>query len=110
MRTIVLLSGGIDSSACAHFLAHEGGNDVHPLFVDYGQKAAHAERTAAHALSEVLGLTSHTFAVSNNQSFGKGEIRGRNAFLIFCAVMSALYVEPCQIALGIHAGTPYYDF
>jgi 7-cyano-7-deazaguanine synthase len=108
MNTIVLFSGGVDSGACAHYLAREK-HEVHPLFVDYGQRAAIPEATAAHELSRALGLTLHTAKFSTAHSFGAGEIKGRNAFLVFSAILSTVYVEPCNIALGIHAGTPYYD-
>jgi 7-cyano-7-deazaguanine synthase len=108
MNTIVLFSGGIDSGACAHYLARER-HEVHPLFVDYGQRAATAEGAAASKLSCALGLTLDSFRMSTNRSFGAGEIRGRNAFLVLSAILSTVYKEPCTIALGIHAGTPYYD-
>lgn len=108
MNTIVLFSGGVDSGACAHYLAGEG-HEVHPLFVDYGQRAAIPEIAAASKLSCAMGLTLHSVKMSMNRSFGAGEIRGRNAFLIFSTILSSIYDEPCAIALGIHAGTPYYD-
>jgi len=108
MNTIVLFSGGIDSGACAHYLAREK-HEVHPLFVDYGQRAATPEAAAANKLSCALGLKLHSLNISTGRSFGAGEIRGRNAFLVFSAILSPLYNEPCTIALGIHSGTPYYD-
>src|SRR6266481_5119588 len=108
MNTIVLFSGGIDSGACAHYLAREM-HEVHPLFVDYGQKAATPEAAAARKLSSALGFTLHSFKMTASRSFGAGEIKGRNAFLVFSAILSEVYKEPCTIALGIHSGTPYYD-
>src|SRR5205085_7712545 len=42
------------------------------------------------------------------ETFGVGELTGRNAFLIFCAIL----LGGCQdgmLAIGIHAGTPYFD-
>jgi 7-cyano-7-deazaguanine synthase len=108
MNSVVLCSGGIDSAACAWYLA-KTGHEVHPLFVDYGHAAASAEAQAAANLSSTMGFQLHTMKASMNRSFGAGEIRGRNAFLILSAVLSTAYSEPCIIALGIHAGTIYYD-
>ena len=41
----VLMSGGIDSAACAHLLAWQGNaiNAVNAVFINYGQAAAAAE-------------------------------------------------------------------
>jgi 7-cyano-7-deazaguanine synthase len=41
-------------------------------------------------------------------AFSPGEIPGRNAFLVFAAVL-ARGAEPGIIAIGIHEGTQYYD-
>ncbi|MFT4432103.1 7-cyano-7-deazaguanine synthase [Caballeronia sp. 15715] len=106
-KTTVLLSGGIDSAACAHFVCTLG-QDVDAVFLDYGQAAATAEHHAALRLAAHLDLPLRTFAVSGPQQFGAGELLGRNAFLIF----STLFLTGGQssaLALGLHAGTPYYD-
>ena len=41
-------------------------------------------------------------------AFSPGEILGRNAFLIFAAVLVSR-LKPQIIALGIHEGSSYYD-
>lgn len=105
---LVLFSGGIDSTACAHFLLGKGYR-VSALFVDYGQKAATAESTAAKELSSMLGITLQTMTLVGQQSYGAGEITGRNAFLVFSAMLGGFCVGTGSIALGIHSGTPYYD-
>jgi 7-cyano-7-deazaguanine synthase len=107
-NAIVLLSGGIDSAACARYL-QESGQSVHALFVDYGQKAAGPERNAAEQLSSVLGVELSTIQMKAPGSFGTGEISGRNAFLIFCCLLVKGRERPNAIGIGIHAGTPYYD-
>jgi 7-cyano-7-deazaguanine synthase len=105
----ILLSGGMDSAACAHYLQKKG-QLVHGIFIDYGQKAALPELNAAERLSTVLGISLSTIQVKTPQSFGAGEISGRNAFLVFCGLLVAGGREGLDaIALGIHAGTPYYD-
>jgi 7-cyano-7-deazaguanine synthase len=47
--------------------------------------------------------------VTMDRSFGIGEIRGRNAFLIFACMLDSDCKGTQAIALGIHAGTAYYD-
>ena len=104
---MVLLSGGIDSAACAHFLGRDG-YEVSCIFLDYGQAAAEAESRASKALAERLGFTLSSHKVTPAPTFKKGEIRGRNAFLIMAAF---LFSSPSisVIALGVHSGPPYYD-
>ena len=55
MSTVVLMSGGVDSSLAA-VLAKEAGVDVVPLFVDYGQRAKAMELMACERICEAFGL------------------------------------------------------
>src|SRR6267154_2798778 len=87
MTTIVLLSGGVDSTACAHYMLKRN-HRVTPLFVDYGQRAAIPEHRAASGICDALGLTLQCVKSITGRSFGVGEITGRNAFLIMAATMS----------------------
>ena len=107
MDVWILMSGGIDSTACAHFFV-ERGDKVRGVFVDYGQLAACAERRAAVKVANYLRIPLVTLVFKSNQHFETGEITGRNAFLIFAALMG---VRPRVgvLSLGIHAGTGYYD-
>lgn len=52
--SVLLLSGGIESTTLVHLLAAEQA--VFPLFVDYGQRASEREREAARAQCAALGL------------------------------------------------------
>lgn len=104
---IVLLSGGIDSAACAWFL-RDNGYSVRGLFVDYGQKAASLEKRGAEALSNALDIALDCVSLSVPAQFGAGEIAGRNAFLVFSALLTSR-LRKGVIALGIHSGTTYYD-
>ncbi len=54
-RSVVLLSGGLDSSANLA-LSFETELPVLALFVDYGQRAALSERRASQALAEYYGV------------------------------------------------------
>jgi 7-cyano-7-deazaguanine synthase len=103
----VLMSGGIDSTACIHFLAKRGGN-IRGVLLDYGQAAAAAERQAARALAAHMRVPLMVYEVRGGPTFGSGELKGRNAFLIFAALF---LTRPTNglIAIGVHAGSPYYD-
>ncbi len=103
----VLLSGGIDSAACARFLQKQGG-DVRCVFVDYGQSAAIHELRSASSLAEHLKVELSVVKMDTSRKFGPGEILGRNAFLVLTALMTS-GINSGTIALGIHAGTRYYD-
>ena len=107
MDVWVLMSGGIDSTACAHYYL-ERDDSVTGVFVDYGQKAREAEYQAVLAVAKYFRITLKTITVSSSGRFGAGEIQGRNALLIFAALVSE---NPKRglFSLGIHAGTRYYD-
>jgi 7-cyano-7-deazaguanine synthase len=104
---IVLLSGGIDSAACAWFL-RDRGYFVRGLFVDYGQRALTFEKRAAEAVSAALGIALDCVSVVTPAQFGTGEISGRNSLLVFAALLAS-QLRMGVIALGIHSGTRYYD-
>jgi 7-cyano-7-deazaguanine synthase len=107
LHATVLMSGGIDSAACAAFLAAQGLR-VSGIFVDHGQAAAKSEYVAVKSLASDLKIQVNRLTFSGARSFGAGQIVGRNAFLIFSALV-AIGGNAGEIALGIHAGTPYYD-
>jgi 7-cyano-7-deazaguanine synthase len=103
----VLMSGGIDSAACAHHLCSQGFS-VDGLFIDHGQAAAERETKAVSAIADHLGITLRKAGLSGSRPSGPGELLGRNAFLI----CTALFLNGGQshlLGLGLHAGTPYYD-
>src|ERR1700758_1730799 len=107
MDALVLLSGGIDSASCVAFYQRQGLH-VLGVFVDYGQATRHRERHSAQSLAQHYGIELSTVDYSGQFRPLSGEIRGRNAFLIFAALM----FRPDHrgiLTLGIHAGTPYYD-
>jgi 7-cyano-7-deazaguanine synthase len=100
------MSGGIDSAALVPFYQTRDV-DLCALHFDYGQPTAEAERRAVEAICEHYALT---LAI---QSFGiplpceTGEFRARNALFLIAA--AAIEPGSSAIAIGIHAGTPYYD-
>jgi len=103
----VLLSGGIDSAALLGFYLRNRFK-VRALFVNFGQPAAEQELRAAKSLSKYYRVPLSIFTASCDVVFSPGEISGRNAFLIFAALLFSRG-RSCIIAIGIHAGTPYFD-
>ena len=84
-QATVLLSGGVDSIACAHFL-QQRGFPVHGLFIDHGQAAARREAAASAALADRLAIPIEGCTLSHPYRLGAGELLGRNAMLIFNAL------------------------
>jgi 7-cyano-7-deazaguanine synthase len=106
-RAIVLLSGGIDSAACAHLLKSQGMT-VEGMFFDYGQPSALREQPAAQAMAEHIGIPLSISTVRGPAKQSAGEVTGRNAFLIFGSMVLRPWAAGI-LALGIHSGTAYYD-
>lgn len=75
MKTVVLLSGGIDSSVLLRRLAAEG-RELEPLFVDYGQRARWQELEAARWQCHALRLELKTLDMATvGEAFRAGEAR-----------------------------------
>ena len=106
-EAIVLFSGGIDSTACVHFLKTQHFA-VHGLFIDYSQAAAEQERRAVESLAPTLSIQVSILRIAGLEYSGPGELIGRNALLISAALFASKG-RSCTIATGIHAGTGYYD-
>jgi len=104
---IVLMSGGIDSMACAHFLLGQAFS-VKGLFVDYGQMARDREEGAVSNVARALGLPLLRVCFLSECQYGPGEIPGRNGLLTMAALAIST-TETRVIATGIHRGTTYYD-
>jgi 7-cyano-7-deazaguanine synthase len=103
----VLLSGGLDSSACVAFYKNLNFS-VHGIFIDYGQIAAKRELSAARSISKYYDIPLHQLKWSGLNQKGAGLIVGRNAFLLMAALME-LPLSSGILAIGIHAGTNYLD-
>lgn len=104
---LVLLSGGIDSFACAHFLLNNN-HRVKALFIDFGQGAAVSEWEAAENVATYLEISVQRVKISNDTSFREGEIIGRNLMLTAIG-LTFTSSDTSGIALGIHYGTSYFD-
>ena len=103
----VLMSGGIDSAACAHLLAWQG-NTINAVFINHGQAAAAAEERAVREITTRMGANLSCYSVLGSKPFTVGELVGRNAFLVFTALFLT-GARPGILAMGIHGGTPYWD-
>lgn len=107
MEALVLLSGGIDSAACVAFYK-QLGHAVTGVFVDYGQPVRQQEEKSAAAVAAHYKVPFTVIRCAGPQTNYLGEIAGRNALIVF----AALLFRPIQrgvVALGIHHGTAYYD-
>lgn len=103
----VLLSGGIDSAATLAFYKKRRAF-LDAVFVDYGQPPRVSEWAAAQALAARLRVPVSRTRLGFTPPVDKGEYFGRNALLALAAVANSTR-PPAIIALGLHAGCPYYD-
>jgi 7-cyano-7-deazaguanine synthase len=103
MTTALLLSGGMDSISIAWWKRPE-----HAITIDYGQRAAQAEKKASAAVCAAIGIKHHVVTV-DCRALGSGDMAGtmpdatapasdwwpyRNQMLVTFAVMKG-------IALGV---------
>lgn len=104
---LILISGGLDSAACIDFYQRQQLT-VSGLHVTYGQPAARHEAAAATAVAHHYGISLTLIQHIGARPKSDAELLGRNAFLLFTALME---IDACSaiLALGVHSGTPYYD-
>ena len=105
--TVVLVSGGIDSSATIA-VCQRAGAIVSGLFVDYGQPAEVSEWEAARRVARHYQVKLDKVKLGISLVPERGEFFGRNALFILTAGGSNSR-RPLTIALGIHALSDYYD-
>jgi 7-cyano-7-deazaguanine synthase len=72
MKSAILLSGGLDSTALAYWLRPSLA-----ITIDYGQIAAPSELRAAKIISRKLGIGHEEFKIDLN-AFGSGPMAGRS--------------------------------
>jgi 7-cyano-7-deazaguanine synthase len=105
-EVLILLSGGIDSTACVNFFLRMGRTPL-ALFIDYGQRAAAREWQAVCDVTSFYDVPASRLQWQGMRK-GAGLISGRNAFLITAALMEKP-TSVSVIAIGIHSGTEYAD-
>ena len=106
-HTLVLLSGGIDSSSVLSSCQHKDAY-VSAIFIDYGQPSAKSEWNACKQISRHFGVDVRRIALGFQVESCDGEYFGRNALMIL-VVAGQMAVRPLRIGLGIHALSEYYD-
>lgn len=79
-KSVVLLSGGLDSSVNL-FEAHKSGEVVLALFFNYGQKASVAEKNAAKKLTEHLRISLKTIELPWFADFGQSSLIRRDQLI-----------------------------
>lgn len=106
-RVWLLLSGGIDSSAClAFYLKQEF--QVECFHTSFGQPASKHEQDAAERVARHFNVPLTILRWSGSVDFTVGEIIGRNGFF-FLGALTEIGKKSGILATGIHAGTPYFD-
>jgi 7-cyano-7-deazaguanine synthase len=103
---LVLLSGGVDSATCIHFLVQQGLK-VQAMNVNYGQAAAEREIEASKAIAKHFGVPLSLRTASDVTEGCRDVSRGRNALLLTTALLHA--PVPGTVAIGIHARSRYPD-
>ena len=106
-NVIVLLSGGIDSTACVKYYKDQKMN-VFGIHISYNQLSEVQEMKAANMIADYFEIPIKFLTLTNATPKYSGIILGRNAFLIITALLE-LPFESGLISLGIHSGTDYYD-
>ena len=97
----------MDSAALLSFYLSRGAK-VRGVHFDYGQPSLAGERLSVLALSRHYDVAVETRCLGLSVAHTEGEYHCRNALLVLAAASVAPRVR-LGIAVGIHAGPPYYD-
>jgi 7-cyano-7-deazaguanine synthase len=107
-RVMVLVSGGIDSSALCALLNKEG-REVHGLFINRGQRALKNERAALERIKSRVGIERIHSAAFDISEWREGQdevekqqkgIPGRNMSMVALAIPYALQMDCSEICIG----------
>lgn len=109
MKSALLLSGGMDSVSLAWWMRPHFA-----ITIDYGQKAAEAEKTASAAVCEYLGIEHHIVTV-DCRALGSGDMAGsapdnaapasdwwpyRNQLLLTLTAMKCISLGATKLLIG----------
>lgn len=103
----LLLGGGIDSAALIAFYLSRGLS-VRGIHFHYNQPSFEGERCAVIALAQHYNISITTIDLGLKIACTQGEYHCRNGTLLLASA-SILPNKQGRFAIGIHAGTPYYD-
>ena len=125
MKTVIVYSGGLDSTVLLYHL-REAGHDLHALSIDYGQRHS-CELDHATAICAELGITHPTADLSaiqpllagssltspeievaeghySEESMKSTVVPNRNMIFLSVATGHALSIKADQIAYAAHSG------
>lgn len=106
-QAIILLSGGIDSTACLDFYKSKKYN-VEALLINYGQTSFKNELKAARKICKHFSVSLHVITTKSSITHKSGFVMGRNMLLLATALTHSA-LESGFICIGIHSGTDYVD-
>ena len=104
---VVLMSGGIDSSATLA-TCQQPGAYLSGVFISYGQPAEESEWKAAQLVANHYHIEIDKVDLGIHLLSDGGEFFGRNALFILTAAGTISH-RPLMIVMGIHALADYYD-
>jgi len=110
--TAVLLSGGVDSTACAAFYLGSG-HTLAALFVDYGQAARQQEEKAARAISRFFRIPLGVVRCRGLRSDIPGITRGRNLALLSMGLSAFAQVQrifDLYTQGSVQVGVPFLEW
>lgn len=103
----LLLGGGIDSTALVAFYLSQG-TAVKGIHFNYRHSSFAGEQRAVEKVSYHYRIPVTTIDLGLSMVSIEGEYHCRNAILLLAAA-SVSPSKSARFAIGIHAGTPYYD-
>ena len=106
-RCVLLMSGGIDSSATL-VACQQLGSELSGMFFDYGQPAARSEWEAVQQIASHYQIGVEKVDLGVTLVSDRGEFFGRNALFVLAAAGGVPH-RPLTVAIGIHALSDYYD-
>lgn len=104
-KVSVLASGGIDSTVTVAFYLDQK-YDVECIHFEYGQPNAKTELESFNKICRHFAVEGKVINLGFKPKSREFESVCRNALLLFAGASINLGVD---VALGIHAGSPYYD-
>jgi 7-cyano-7-deazaguanine synthase len=108
--TVVLMGGGIDSSyVVSNLVIRKTSRKLAGIHFDYGQPAARMESVSAGCIAGRYGVAYTNATLNVPMATVGSELKGRNMLLVLAAASYARTEGFNQVAIGIHAGTDYYD-
>jgi len=109
MKTVALLSGGIDSMVASHICRPSGDDCSCAAFINYGQPAVERERVASRDVASELGIARWMeIEIRGLIVPESGFMQGRN--LVFASLALATFgAEAGIVVMGLHFGTSYLD-